>query len=79
MPTYLDYSQEELEQGFNIVKNPDDWRAPINWVGPMDDETLALVRVAIDFFTATEAHVRDLGFGEVRIQAKGYRMGPAGP
>jgi len=71
-----DYSQEELQEAFDIVKDPEDWKNPIVWVGKMDDDTLACVRAAIIHFTATEARVSDMGDGNLQIEAEGYRMGP---
>lgn len=78
MGNYAKYSQEELQEAFDIVKDPQDWKNPIVWVGEMCDETLACVREAIVYFTATEATVSDMGDGNLQIEADGYRMGPAG-
>ncbi len=79
------YGREALADAFSRVQNPDDWKAPVNFVGPFTDEQIAITKSAISFFTATVAEFTDLGRGglvegerTLQVRATGYRMGPAG-
>jgi len=69
----------DFDRAFSVVKNPDDWKAPIDATLPdkTTTEDLSLYASAIRFFTATEATITysEKGF---RITAPGYRAGPAG-
>ncbi len=66
---------------FDAVKDEADWRGPIDKIIPY--EALAETIAAIAFYTATEAEWEDSqsvrGIKMVRVQAVGYRAGPAGP
>jgi hypothetical protein len=74
------YSQAVLEEAFDKVKNPVDWKAPIDAV--IASSEVALVRAAVLHFTATDIHLlseeSEISGGMVHIVADGYRMGPAG-
>lgn len=85
------YTQEELKQAFDIVtQHMRDWKAPICAEVDVAHAELGrmvnLIKAAVMHFTATEATVYHLGtYGEqpntlhaLRVEAKGYRMGPAG-
>ena len=71
------FTQAELEAGFNLVRDPADWKASINAeVAPKD---LPVVLAAIEHMTATTATVAAGENGRLRVTSVGYRMGPAGP
>jgi hypothetical protein len=75
MPTY---SHEELHAAFQKVKNPTDWKAPINAV--IDEKDMDIVEQAIVYITATSGtFTRGKKKGTLRVRADGYRNGPAGP
>ena len=71
-----------LEAAFNMVADPNDWRAPIDAYVPKDTD-LVLLEEAIVFYTATTpTFTVALGKDQVmriRVRADGYRAGPAGP
>lgn len=80
------YTHGELRCAFDMVANPDDWRAPVDSV--VDARFVELVKAAVEFFTATSATTRPEHGREarrspvpnpVRVRAAGYRAGPAGP
>lgn len=75
---YKGFTQAQLSAAFDRVANPNDWRAPIDKVLLAERATPA-VSAAVEFYTATQATITDLGNGFVRVTAVGYRMGPAGP
>lgn len=76
-----------LGRAFDLVRAKFDWRAPIDWTGneAQIEEVggIEVVREAVLFFTATEASVSIIenpnAERQIRIQAVGYRNGPAGP
>jgi hypothetical protein len=75
----LGAEKAELEPHFDAVRNTQDWKAPIDSLCRREDKDK--VARAIEFFTATEAtfsemHPRSEGW--VRVEADGYRKGPAG-
>lgn len=75
------WTQKELEEAFDRVKNPDDWKAPIRATVPSED--LGIACAAILHFTATHARYYPAGIdrdGEAlyHVTSIGYRAGPAG-
>lgn len=72
------YTKNELEEAFNKVRDPKDWKNPIFkrvWL-PKLSVTLA----AIIFFTGTVAKVqRFSGRDDATVTSEGYREGPCGP
>ena len=73
------HSPDTLRAAFNKCANPSDWKAPIDYITsrifgcyPVD-----IYVEAIEYFTATDAKITELGNGSVRIQSIGYRAGPA--
>lgn len=80
---FLDYTHGELRCAFDIVANPDDWRAPISTT--IDERFLSVVCAAVNFFTSTDVVciARDPNHSRIQnaieLRADGYRMGPAGP
>lgn len=73
------WSEPELNDAFNRVANPHDWRAPIDCMLRVDEAELDKIRYAIEFYTATSAKVTRIGHRTWHVQATGYRNGPAGP
>lgn len=82
------YTHGELRTAFDMVADPDDWRAPIDSI--VTERAVALVSSAVVFFTATVPQTRRMGAHEKRarrspcenpvlVTSPGYRMGPAGP
>ena len=72
------YDLDDLRKVFDIVCDPDDWRAPIAvWVS---GEAVLPVVAAIEFMTATHPSV-SLNIERMRylVTSEGYRNGPAGP
>jgi len=68
-----------LGAAFALVAPADDWRGPIDAVLPEAcDFAPDLVARAVAYVTATDARVTVTASG-VRVQALGYRAGPAGP
>jgi hypothetical protein len=72
-----DTHQRKLNDAFDKVHNPKDWRAPIRAVVKKKD--LATAIEAIEYFTATQVTVKPAGKNIFRVSSVGYRMGPAGP
>lgn len=73
----MNWSQSELQEAFNKVKNPVDWKDRINAV--IDESDRAIVHQAVIHFTATRAvFTKARGKGKLRVKAVGYRMGPCG-
>jgi hypothetical protein len=82
----LNAHQARMKAAFDIVSNPQDWKAPIRVIGTrstwakllsLTGFTQAEILESIEYFTATKATVTDKG-DEIEITAPGYRMGPAG-
>lgn len=69
----------KLQAAFDYIKNPADWRAPIDAEIDCEDERFTDVYRACEFFTATELRLEHLGGTRFRARADGYRNGPAGP
>ena len=73
-------AQKRATEIFDMVADADDWRGPIDaWVS---QENLCAVLQAVEFFTATQAKVTEVDHGilgeiKVRVEAIGYRAGPA--
>lgn len=71
-----------LRAAFKAVENPKDWRAPINATVDLaqpGSPTIGAIREAVEWFTATVARVTHVHGALIRVQAIGYRAGPAGP
>lgn len=69
-----------LDGLFEMVRDPKDWKAPINWhsAHPLPLSTIKAICASILYFTGTIPEVDFDGNGCVIIQAIGYRMGDAG-
>jgi hypothetical protein len=78
---FAGFCQQELDAAFRRVAPAGDWRAPISAEVRGDD--VNVVCAAITHFTASEptiAEVVERKNGRFyRIEAAGYRAGPAGP
>ena len=71
------YTQDQLSEAFDAVRDQDDWRAPI-CVEVQGDEVIIVIE-AIKHFTGTISDVTQLRDGIVEVRSVGYRMGPCGP
>ena len=69
----------ELRAAYDRIRNPVDWKAPIDAILRLDQVPIA--QAAVEFFTATKLRITT-SYAEprnyVRVQAIGYRAGPAG-
>jgi len=68
----------ELEEYFKRICDTENWRNPIDaWI---PEQEFMMAWDAVEFFTATDLVITDRNdAGLVRVQADGYRNGPAGP
>jgi len=79
------YTQAQLDTAFDLVADPADWRAPIDYTGRISMAGLNLVDKAIAHFTGTTMTMvlKETGTGSAahlwHITATGYRNGPCGP
>lgn len=74
---YAGYTRKQLQDAFEQVRDPNDWKAPIDKVIGMDAAQVTMR--AIEFFTATQPMMTYAKRGgKVRVQSIGYRLGPAG-
>lgn len=71
------YSHEELSAAFDLIKNQNDWRAPI--AAAINADQLKVCANACVYFTATYLEVVEDDGGLLFVEADGYRKGPAGP
>ena len=72
----MKYTEEQLEQAFMKVQNKEHWKNPIKAIIPESEQEIT--REAISHFTATEAIFFYERHGFLQVEAKGYRLGPAG-
>ena len=75
------FTQKELEEAFNRVKDPSDWKAPI--AANVLSSQLDITCEAITHFTATAPRFFPAGYNDARqpiyhVTSPGYRAGPAG-
>lgn len=75
--TYKGLRIDDLKTAFDAAKDPDDWKAPLSVV--VSTAGAELCATAIEFYTATDVAIEDLGDGYVCLSSVGYRRGPAGP
>lgn len=76
-------NQAVLQNAFDLVADPDDWKGPILFRFSIFDlvrtgVTLPEVLYGIKHFTATAPLLEAAGNGWYTVSAEGYRMGPAG-
>lgn len=80
--THKGFTPDQLREAFDLIHDPDDWRAPIAVTVP--GELVTLTVAAIEFFTATDPKVSMIPIrdGDLMIrflvESEGYRLGPAG-
>jgi hypothetical protein len=72
------YRREQLAAAFERVRNPQDWKAPIQAVIPAAE--WHLVEKAVLWFTATVPKFLPVPGtpDQLVVKAPGYRLGPAG-
>lgn len=70
------YTPEQMKEVFDKITPAGDWKGPIDAV--VEVKELDLICEAVAHYTATEVDFSLLDSGQVRVQALGYRMGPAG-
>lgn len=70
------FTREQLDQAFDLVCNPDDWKDVID--AHVSEGMVEVTVAAIEFFTATEVLVTP-DLDAVHVYSVGYRKGPAGP
>jgi len=75
------YTQEQLSQAFDKVKDAKDWKSEIKAVIEKTED-MVLIQEAIIHFTGTIANFTKLrkgpNKGKILVTAEGYRMGPCG-
>ncbi len=69
-PVFGGYSRNELSPAFDRVRDPKNWKNPIDKVMPPDIDQ-DLVGAAIAFFAGSEAHFEPTAEG-IRVTAPGY-------
>ncbi len=70
------YTLEELKEAWELVKPRDDWKGEINTFVTLEDERDEdRIRVAIEFYTSSRAHIERINaFGHrYWVRADGYR------
>ncbi len=73
----MNKKQPDFEAAFNMIANPDDWKAPIKTrIKKKDYERC---REACIHFTATNLEIYGEGCDDYEVRSIGYRAGPAGP
>ena len=71
--------QKRLQAAFDWIKDPRDWRAPIDRVVDGTDPRFLDAFLACEHFTATKLQAEHMERTLFRVRADGYRNGPAGP
>lgn len=76
---YTDERVKELHVAFDRVKNPENWKLPVNAVVDLDTTTADGVKLqadiseAVTFFTgSTATFTKARGKNKVRVRAAGY-------
>ena len=73
--TYRGFTESEIRVAMKRIE-PMDWKDPIKATVP--SSALGVSLAAVAFYTATEATATKLPGGIYRLEAPGYRAGPAG-
>jgi hypothetical protein len=68
---FAGYTQTELEAAFDLVKNPRNWKLPINATVPKDTD-LRAVSAAVAHFTGGGCEMTEQDDGTVRVTGDGY-------
>lgn len=64
------YEVAELEAAFDLVKNPENWKFPVDAI--IDAAKRDVVDVAVKFYAGSVATFVDIGGGKLRVLAAGY-------
>ena len=78
-PVWRGFTVDGLDKAFELVKPPEDWKAPIAVY--VTGELVNVVIAAIQFYTATDptgTYVPSNWPAAWLIESVGYRAGPAG-
>jgi hypothetical protein len=67
---YMGYTREQLEAAFALVRNPENWKLPLDATVPADYDT-SLIDAAVGFFTGSPCEFITMTDG-VRVTAAGY-------
>jgi hypothetical protein len=71
------FTKQQLSDAFDLIKDQDDWKAPISANIPVDKFEVAAA--ACTFYTSTHLFYEEADeLGTFDVSATGYRMGPAG-
>ena len=74
--TFEGWKVSDLRAMFDCIAPKDDWKAPIDtWI---DQGEFTIASAAVRFFTSTELTITVRLRDRIRVQADGYRAGPAG-
>ncbi len=69
------YTDLEIARAFNLVKDQDDWKNPIDKIVPQDKRDI--LTYAVPYFTGTTAEFEPVDDpDELRCKAPGYYAGP---
>lgn len=71
------FTRDQLSRAFDLVCDPDDWKAEIHTLVPVEDRDVTVA--AIEFYTGTGVEIGPENQGHVEVYSTGYRRGPAGP
>lgn len=69
---FAGYTQQELQDVFNLVKNRTHWKRRINKTLVLTGEQQRLVSAAISYFCGSPSEFQQLPNGKVRVTAPGY-------
>lgn len=69
-PVFQGYTRNQMKPAFDMVKNAEHWKNPIDAIVPKDTDT-SLICAAIGFFAGSVAEVEEVSEG-YRITANGY-------
>jgi len=73
---YGGLTESELRNAFDSVKDPSDWKGPIDRF--VDESQLTAVVKAIQYYTGTEPIVAFVKDSLFNVRSIGYRHGPCG-
>lgn len=69
-PVFAGYSQNQMAPAFDLVKDSEHWKNPIDKVIPADSDT-NLIHAAVAFYTGSHAEFTPVDDG-LRVTADGY-------
>lgn len=71
---FAGFSQEQLTAAFDKVKDPENWKNPINRTVVLPESEWPVTHAAIAFFTGSEAVIFPRANGKARVRANGYYL-----